>query len=191
MLRQIEWRVQNRSIAKNGVLLETSLFLWKFCFSLRTSYKELIWCTNGRNAHMRTFCNSWSFIWRCFFPVSILKDNVQAKPLEDIPIFFPTTLNKIVWIFISEKFLWRNSLLFSGLLTVLKIQVLKRKRGHKGARRKRLECKTFFDFNFSLIWYKYHNKYFFYISNWLCLFCSQLASFQVSYKVPYWHKYSV
>ena len=125
---------------------------------------------------MRTFCKRWSFIWRCFFPVSILKDNVQAKPLEDIPIFFPTMLNKIVWVFISEKFLWRNSLLFSGLLSVLKIQVLKRKRGHKDAKRKRLECKTFFDFNFSLIWYKYQNKYFF----------TYLIDF--AYSVHSWHR---
>ena len=28
---------------KNGVLPVTALFSWKFCFSLRTSYKESIW----------------------------------------------------------------------------------------------------------------------------------------------------
>ena len=28
---------------KNGIFLVTTLFFWKFCFSLRTSYKELIW----------------------------------------------------------------------------------------------------------------------------------------------------
>ena len=44
----------------------------KFCFSLRTSYKELIRCTNDPNAHNRSFCRRWSFIWRYFFPVSIL-----------------------------------------------------------------------------------------------------------------------
>ena len=48
-------------------------FFWKFCFSLRTSFKELIWCTNNPNAHIRTFCKRWSFIWRYIFPVSILK----------------------------------------------------------------------------------------------------------------------
>ena len=48
-------------------------FCWKFCFSLRTSSKELIWCTNEPNAHIRTFRDRCSFIWRCFFPVSILK----------------------------------------------------------------------------------------------------------------------
>ena len=25
---------------------------WKFCFSLRTSYKQLIWCTNKPNVHI-------------------------------------------------------------------------------------------------------------------------------------------
>ena len=46
MLRQIEWRVQNGPITKKGVLPATTLFFWKFCFSLKTWYKELIWCTN-------------------------------------------------------------------------------------------------------------------------------------------------
>ena len=34
----------------------------------------MIWYTNDPNAHIRTFCKRWSFIWRCFFPMSILKD---------------------------------------------------------------------------------------------------------------------
>ena len=49
---------------------------WKFCFNFDfvfgTSYKELIWCTNDPNAQIRTFCKCWSFIWQCFFPLSIL-----------------------------------------------------------------------------------------------------------------------
>ena len=39
---QIEWRVQNRPITKNGALPVTTLFFKKFCFTVRTSYKELI-----------------------------------------------------------------------------------------------------------------------------------------------------
>ena len=38
------------------------LFFWKFCFSLRTSCKELIWCTIYPNAHIHTFHKRWSFI---------------------------------------------------------------------------------------------------------------------------------
>ena len=73
MLRQIEWWVQNGPIIKNGVAPVTTAFSWKFCFSLRTSYKELIWCTNDTNAHIPSFCKRRSFIWRCFFPESILE----------------------------------------------------------------------------------------------------------------------
>ena len=73
MLRQIEWWVHNGPNTKNSVLPVIKLFLWKFCFSLRTSYKKLIWCTNNLNAHIRTFSMRCSFIWRGFFPVSILK----------------------------------------------------------------------------------------------------------------------
>ena len=60
---------KERSFASNYFIFFSTLF----CFSLRTSYKELIWCTNDPNAHIRTFCKRWCFIWRCFFPVSILK----------------------------------------------------------------------------------------------------------------------
>ena len=42
MLKQIEWGVQNGPVTKNGVLPVTALFFQKFCFSLRTSCKELI-----------------------------------------------------------------------------------------------------------------------------------------------------
>ena len=65
------------TITKNGVLPVTTLFFWKLSFNLRTSSKELIQCTNYPNAHIRTFCKRWSFIWRCFFHVSILKMILQ------------------------------------------------------------------------------------------------------------------
>ena len=68
VLMQIEWRVQNEPFTKNWVLSVTTSFFWKFCFSLRTSYQELIWCTNHTNADIPTF-------WRCFFPESIHKPN--------------------------------------------------------------------------------------------------------------------
>ena len=77
MLRQTEWWVQNGPITKNGVLPETPLFFWKFSFSLRTCYRELIWYTNNPNTHIPTFCKRWDFIWRCFFPVSILKSTLD------------------------------------------------------------------------------------------------------------------
>ena len=42
IITQIEWWVQTGPITKNGVLPVATLFLWKFCFLLTTSYKELI-----------------------------------------------------------------------------------------------------------------------------------------------------
>ena len=76
-LRQIEWWGQNRPITRTGVLPVSTLFFWKFCFSFRTSYKELIWCTNDPNVHIPTFCKCCSFIWGCFIHVSIL--NAELK----------------------------------------------------------------------------------------------------------------
>ena len=74
-VKQILWGVQNGPITKNGVLPVTSSFFWRFCFNLRISYKELIWCTNDPNVHTRTFWKHWNLIWWCFIPVSILKLN--------------------------------------------------------------------------------------------------------------------
>ena len=34
----------------------TNLFFWKFCLSLRTSYKELNWCANNPNVQIHTVC---------------------------------------------------------------------------------------------------------------------------------------
>ena len=79
MLRQTELWVQNGPITNNRVLPVTTLFFWRFSFSLRTSYKELIWCTNNSNAQIHTFCKRWSFIWQCCFLVSILKQEVYWK----------------------------------------------------------------------------------------------------------------
>ena len=72
MLRKIEWLLQNGPITKNGVLPVTTSFFWKFCFSLRTFCKELIWCTSNPNVHIHIFCKSCNFIWQYFFPVSFL-----------------------------------------------------------------------------------------------------------------------
>ena len=67
----------NRILSKKwtyhkGRSFGSNYFFWEFCFSLRTSYKELIWCTNDPNAYIPTFCKRWSFIWRCFFLLSIV-----------------------------------------------------------------------------------------------------------------------
>ena len=59
----------------------TTSFVWRFCFSLRTSYKKLIWCTNNPNFHVCNFRKRWSFIWRCFFSlwVSSVQINMVFK----------------------------------------------------------------------------------------------------------------
>ena len=79
MLRQIERWLQNGPIMKNGVLPVTNLFFWKFCFSIKTSYNDLIWCINYPNVPIHTFCKRRSFIWLCFFPVNILNFYFQAN----------------------------------------------------------------------------------------------------------------
>ena len=65
-------RLQNGPITKSGVLPVTTLFFWKIFSSCRTSWKELIWCSNHPNVHIHIFRKRWSLILRCYFPVSIL-----------------------------------------------------------------------------------------------------------------------
>ena len=72
MLRQTEWAVQNEPITKDGVLPVTTLFFWKFCFSLSTSYKDVL-MTNHPNVHILTFRKLWSFLRGSFFPVTLRK----------------------------------------------------------------------------------------------------------------------
>ena len=72
VLRQIEWWLQNGPITKSGALPVTASFFWKIYSSFRISLKELIWCTNDPNVHIRIFRKCWSLILGCFFLVSIL-----------------------------------------------------------------------------------------------------------------------
>ena len=89
------------TFTKNGVsaVTTTVIIFWKFCFSLKTCYTELICCTNNPNAHICTFCKRWTFIWRCFFPVSILKEINIMKFFNVGLIFTPEVLilYKKVW----------------------------------------------------------------------------------------------
>ena len=87
----------------NRDLPATILFLWKLCFSFRTSYKELIWCTNHPNVHIYTFCKSWSFIWGWFFPMTI---------------FNSVSLNKYVLLFLVRWNLCSCSKFFTNFQTV-------------------------------------------------------------------------
>ena len=96
MLRQIEWWLQNGPITKNGVLPVTTLFFWKFCFSLRTSYKELICCTNNPNAHICTFCKRWSFIWR-----DVMMENFVAL-LKNVTLLL-RTVKALIWAQLAAK----------------------------------------------------------------------------------------
>ena len=51
----------------------SNYFLKNFCFSLRNSYKEMIWCTNDPNVHIHIFRKRWRLILGGFLSVSILK----------------------------------------------------------------------------------------------------------------------
>ena len=43
----------------------------------------MVWCINYPNVVIRIFCKRWSFIWRYFFPASILKSFIKNLNLID------------------------------------------------------------------------------------------------------------
>ena len=51
----------------------------KICFRLRTSFKELIWCTYYPNVHIHIFRKCWRFIWGCFFATIALRKKCPSK----------------------------------------------------------------------------------------------------------------
>ena len=84
MLRQIEWGVQNWPTIKNEVLPVTTFLFRTFCFSLGTLYIELIWCTYHANVHIHTFRKRWNFTLWCFFPVNILKIDLNTAEIRTV-----------------------------------------------------------------------------------------------------------
>ena len=60
--RRTYQKKQSCSLTRNGVFLVTTLFLWKFCFNLEASHKELIWCTNCPNVLIDT-CSDFSHMF--------------------------------------------------------------------------------------------------------------------------------
>ena len=91
-VRQIEWRVQNGPAAKDGVSPVTTSFFWNFCFSLRTSYKELTWCIRNQMSIFILFVNgpaakdgvspvTTSFFWNfCFSLRTSYKELTWCMP---------------------------------------------------------------------------------------------------------------
>ena len=94
-----KWTCQKeRSFAGNYFIF------FKICFSLRTSYKELICCTNNTNAHICTYCECWSFIWQSFFPVSILKQTFGTSYVH----ISQKVKDVLLWNFQHIIFVWRR-----------------------------------------------------------------------------------
>ena len=113
----------NRMVSANGPITKNEILtlcyflfltLCYFLFQLNISHKELIWCTNDPNFYICTFCKCWSFIWQCFFPVSILKhfriDSEQKSLIWRVGRGLRGCLNEgrvyPAWI---HKRIWKNS----------------------------------------------------------------------------------
>ena len=91
MLRKIKWWVKNGPITKNGVLPLPTSFFWKSCFSLRTSYKELIWWTYYPNVHIHTFVSAGVFFGGAFSLWISLSLRIQGKVKNINSAFFCST----------------------------------------------------------------------------------------------------
>ena len=100
-MRSTKWTCHKwRSFASNYLIF----LIFFFFFSLRTSYKELIWCTNTSNIYIHTLPKRWSLISGCFFPARILEtktnSNFSVKKLEGatahfLPVWWITLLKHL------------------------------------------------------------------------------------------------
>ena len=66
-VKTIRMGEQDGPITKSGVSPVTTLVFRKFCFSLRTSYKEMIWCTK-HPCPCSYFSKALEFYLRMLFP---------------------------------------------------------------------------------------------------------------------------
>ena len=78
-MESIEWTYHKEQC----FAVTTSVFR-KFYFSFRTSYKELMWCTNHSNIHIHTSRKRWSLILRCFFLVNIVNVLVWTASFPNV-----------------------------------------------------------------------------------------------------------
>ena len=110
MLGQIEWGVQNGSIKNNGVLPVTAF--WKFCYSLRTSYKELIWGTNNPNVQFILFVST-GVLFKGAFSLWVFLIRVSTFFSETMSLSFQTIVYRNAWlgktmiIFAIKQICWK------------------------------------------------------------------------------------
>ena len=91
-----------RSLASNYFNFLKILFLFK-----NLLWRELIWCICHANVHFHTFRKRWSFIWMCFFRMSILKTYVM----------------KLLWL---QHFKYLRNILVLVFLMIAKHNVMER-----------------------------------------------------------------
>ena len=128
MLSNLDWGVQNGPITKNGVFASSYFMVLKFFFSVRTSYKELNWCTNHPDVHIHTFRKRWHFIWRCFFPASILKKTLDESNFHHChDNFLESVILKVTFSQLYSKFLLNNSEAHDNkiLIDTLQLKILR------------------------------------------------------------------
>ena len=96
---------------------------------ISTSYQMLIWCTNYWNVHIHTFRKCWSFIWGCFFVVSILKLDGANAFLSKIKISVSIEILRSFYFSIFEFYISCISLVFFQTFSTIGQNVILQKRG--------------------------------------------------------------
>ena len=114
-LRQIEWGVGNGPITKNGVLPVTTFFFRKFCFSLITLHKEVIWWTNYTNVH--------THIWES---VGVLLEDALSLWISLNSLFYHPILTSYLMLFCRDihQFFFSNANLQHGLASIIDYMII-------------------------------------------------------------------
>ena len=114
---------------KDGNLPVTILVFWKFYLSLRTSYKELIWCTNEPNTRICTFFKRWSFISKKQKLINTLRLNFcYLKIIRFLHICYHLKIvGHILKNLLKKKYICSNEI---SWLIIMKMKIKMRNRSH-------------------------------------------------------------
>ena len=95
----MEWGVQNGPFTKNGVLPVINLFFLKILFQFKNLLYRVDLLHQQPRCSYLSFCKRRSFIWRSFFPVSILKQSCwrRLKKKGSNTVFFKNTSGRLLW----------------------------------------------------------------------------------------------
>ena len=122
MFRQIEWKVQSGPITKTAVLPVSSLFFWKFFFSIRTCYIKSWFEVQTTQMSIFILSESSGVLFKGTFSLWVYLKLILLQPLETTSIWMCQALwEHFRWSCTYTKTASNKSQLFKETIWVVKL----------------------------------------------------------------------